>query len=209
MNLSIRTLLPGGVAVALLAFTGAAHAQNDRGFYIGAGVGSTTFETLQVTASIPPLRVKVKDSSTSTRVFGGYRAARWIAIEAGSTAFGELQDSVRDAVDDLQIYQATYGGYDVSLIANLPLADDAFGLFARIGVARSTYDEALFDSVDPSFGQDNRQKTTQKSSIFGVGAQFNFGSDKNMGIRIEYDIYDVNLLAEDQKSVMASFVYRF
>lgn len=209
MNVSMRKLVPGGLSLALLVFASAAQAQNDRGFYVGAGIGSTTFETRQLTASLPPLTVKVKDSSTSVRVFGGYRVARWFAIEAGTASFGELKDGVLDTSNDFQTYEASYGGYDVSVIANAPLADGSFDLFARIGVARSSYDSYIYDSVDPSFGQDNRSKITQRSALYGFGGQINVGADKNMGIRLEYNMYDVNLLAETQKSVMLSFVHRF
>lgn len=209
MKRSLRALVPTGTSLALLAFAGTAQAQSDRGFYVGAGVGSTTFKTTQVTASLPPQTLTIKDSSSSVRVFGGYRASRFIFFEAGAVAFGEIKERTGSTVSELQTYRASYGGWDVSVIGNLPLADGAFDLFGRLGVARTVYDSLIFDNTDPGFGVESGEAETQRTALYGLGGQFNFGPDRNMGLRIEYNIYDVNLLAEDQTSVMASFVYRF
>lgn len=209
MKLSRHMLAPISISVALLGLAGAAQAQSDRGFYIGAGLGSTTLETRQVTSSIPPQTLKVEDSSNSARVFVGYRAFRYLFIEAGAIAYGDLSEQVDPESDEPQVYEASYGGWDLALIANLPLASDAFDIFAKVGVANNEYNTRFFDSVDPSFGADSSSKTSQKTAMYGVGAQFNFGADKQMGLRVEANTYDVSLDATDQRTVLASFVYRF
>lgn len=209
MTLSKRILVPISISLALLGFAGAAQAQSDSGFYFGAGVGRTTLESRQVTSSIPPVVLKVKDSSKSGRVFAGYRASRYFSIEAGSVAYGDVTDVTESEPGETQVFQATYGGWDLALIGNLPLADGAFDIFAKLGVARSEYNTRFFDAVDPTFGVGASSKTSQRTAMYGVGGQFNFGADRQMGLRLEANTYDVSQDATDQKAVFASFVYRF
>ena len=194
------------IAVALLASSGPLYAAGDRGVYLGIGAGQSELESQVVTSSVPPQTVTIKGTGTSVRVFGGYRMIKYLFIEAGASTYGDFSEPIPGTNDT---FEGLSSGWDIAIVGNLPLAQNRFDLFAKLGVARTRYETLINDPDDATVARDSRTSQNQNTAMFGVGAQWNLGESKNFGLRLEYNVFDVSLLAVDQSNILGSLVYRF
>ena len=194
------------IAVALLTSSGPLYAAGDRGVYLGIGAGQSELETRVVTSSVPPQTVTIKGNGTSVRVFGGYRMIKYLFIEAGASTYGDFSEGIPGTNETLN---GLSSGWDLSLVGNLPLGLGRFDLFAKLGVARNRYETTISNPTDPTVERDTRSSQRQDTAMFGVGAQWNLGDSKKFGLRLEYNVFDVSLLAEEQSNILGSLVYRF
>lgn len=71
----------------VLTSGGAFGASNERGFYLGSGVGESNVSNAAANGI-------TDDTDTAFRVYGGYQFNRWIAAEAGYVDFGRFTGEV-------------------------------------------------------------------------------------------------------------------
>ena len=65
---------------------------------------------------VPEATSSIDDTTTAVRVFGGYRAGKFFAVEFGVGDFGEISTTLPDG----DVYKATLAGLDVNLFGILP-----------------------------------------------------------------------------------------
>jgi OOP family OmpA-OmpF porin len=194
----LRTLFV--VLACLVTSHAAVAADPPHRFYIGAGAGGSFYDGgfgAQVRAAYAgtPFTIAAADltddSDTAFRVFGGWRFARYGAVELGYVDVGRarghytvvdvsLHPNFRDTRHDVS-------GAQLSLVGLLPVGDRAT-LHAKLGVlaARVKYAESGFDGRgDPhSFGASD----TQARLAWGAGAAWRF-TDR-LSARADWDRYE-------------------
>ncbi len=122
-------LSAGTVLLMTLLAIPVASAGEDKGWYVGAGAGSSDDDVLN-------------ESDTGLKVFGGYRFNKNVAVEGAYVDLGEF------ALGFLE-----QSGLAVEVEATWPIADK-FGLFAKAGFFAWEVDVGPFsdDGTDSTFG---------------------------------------------------------
>lgn len=179
------------VAVGLIALSAMpAFADNDSGFYVGAGVGRFNVEVDDI-ADVGPTVESFDADDTTFKVFAGWRFNQFIGVELDYLDLGGPEDTI----DDVQV-KAEINGVAPYLIATLPLGPVEF--FAKAGYY--FYDIELdaenLGSVDES----------DEDLVYGAGLGLTlFG---HLHARIEYEIIDVSDL-DDANALWLSGAWRF
>ena len=135
--LSAGTLL----LVSLFAIS-AASADENRGWYVGAGFGSSDDDVLD-------------ESDTGLKVFGGYRFNKNVAVEAAYVDLGEFVDGFVEQ-----------SGLALEGEATWPIGDK-FGLFVKAGFFSWDVDvgSASDDGTDSTFGVGGKLALGEKWAI--------------------------------------------
>jgi hypothetical protein len=172
-----------------LAIAPLAHAQDDRGMYFGAGLGSFDYDE-----SSDAFAFAISDSNYAYHLFGGYKFTENFALEVGIGGTGDLEENIPDVfvpqIPQLGLVtlelDGTYDIYTITALGILPF--DQFSLFAGAGYFSAslggTVNVSGIGTIGSLDGHDNGAAAT-----FGV--QRDFGLDlKSLSIRGHYDWYD-------------------
>jgi OmpA-OmpF porin, OOP family len=125
-------------------------------------------------------------STTSIALLGGYNFNKNFAAEIAYTDFGS---------HDYGGLTLKSSGLSISGVGSFPI-NDQFSLFAKLGFASTT----LNPSGNPT--EDDTDMT------YGIGGQFNV--NKQVGIRLGYDVYKVGTSpSADQKVMSVGGVFNF
>lgn len=149
-------------AVLLGAAAFAAQAQEDKGFYAGAGAGQSYVD-----------ETAYDDEDAAFSVFGGYQFNRYFGLEAGYVDFGKLEaDGLGRDLEASSAY--------LTAVASVPFTDKFSG-YAKAGFQRWDLDTpiAATGTLD-----DNGTDPT-----YGLGVQYRF-SDA-FALRGEYSRFEV------------------
>ena len=126
------------------------------------------------------------ESSTSFALLGGYTFSENVAAEIAYSNFGSESGAG---------ITSKSSAVSISGVGSYPV-NEQFSLFAKLGFAITTLEL-------PTFASDNKSDLT-----FGFGGQFNV--DKQIGIRVSYDVYKVGSVnSADQKVMSIGGVFKF
>src|SRR5688572_4113234 len=168
----------------------AAHADNERGLYLGAGVGLFNIEVDDV-ETVDELDQAFDSDDTVFKVFAGWRFNPFISVELDYIDLGGPEDTV----EDVRV-KAEINGIAPYLIGTIPLGP--IEGFARVGYY--FYDVEIsgedIGSVDDS-GED---------LVYGVGLGLTLF--EHLHARLEYEIIDVSEV-DDANAVWLSGAWRF
>lgn len=179
---------------AALALTAAMAAQADEqpGFYMGAGFGSTSIDDDGFDG------IDFDDSDTGFKVFGGYSFNQYFAVEASYFDFGEASGNFDDFGDTVN-FDVGVSGLNASAVGTLPVGD-MFSLFAKVGFA--SYDIDVHVEI-PGVGSGSDSES-ESDMTYGVGGQLSFGQ---FGVRLEYEAIQVD--DGDANMLSLGGVFRF
>jgi hypothetical protein len=163
------------VVPALLA--GPAFAENNEGLYLGAGMGDFS-------ADIDDFNDIDFDSDDATKIFGGWRFNRWVAVNVDYTDF-DTQGTIN----------ADTKGITPGVVGTLPLGP--IELFGKVGVM--FYDVTL-DAGGPVIDADGEDAVIG----FGIGATF----FERLSLRGEYERIDIEQF-DDAEAVWLTASWRF
>lgn len=179
----IAALLVGSGAVASNAI-----AADASGWYVGASLGSSSFdvdtnETVAAlkAAGVATATVTADKSDTTYKLFAGYKVNKNFAVEGGYTDLGKGSLSATTTgpvASGVASFEAT--AWEVNAVGILPI-NESFSVFGKLGYhwnESKTTGTGIFGSKDYS-GDDFK---------FGVGAEYNI--NKNVGIRLEFERYN-------------------
>jgi hypothetical protein len=183
---SIRFALLG-----LLAMPLAAQAGGDSGFYVGGGVGVSTF---QGDGSNPSgSDFKFDEDDTGYKLIVGYNFGIIplidLAVEGSYVDFGEITDNTSLGKADVEA-----SGYDAFAVGALTLGP--LGVFAKGGAIKWDSKTSLAGASEKDSGTD---------AAYGIGARFQLFS---VSIRAEYEVFDVDGL-DDLTLASVSALYTF
>lgn len=172
-----------GACLLATVFAGAAHADDDAGFYLGGGLGKAREKS-----------GPFEGDDTSFRVFGGYNLNRFFSLEAGYIDGGKISDDVgayRVSIESEGIFASAIGKWPIGKY---------FTPFAKLGYVS-------YESTETVGLGTSRVSETENDSdfIFGGGFEFNLG--EKFRLRLEYD--DVNASDASFDIFSLNATYRF
>jgi opacity protein-like surface antigen len=179
------------LAMALVAFGAApAFADNERGLYIGAGVGQFNVE-IDNLDELGDTVESFDSDDTTYKVFGGWRFAPFFAVELDYIDLGAPEDTVGSTRLEAEI-----NGVAPYLIGTLPVGP--IELFARVGYY--FYDIELnaqdIGSIDDS----------NEDLVYGAGLGITLF--EHLHARLEYEIIDISEV-DDANAAWLSGAWRF
>ena len=170
--------LKAAMLAGLLAFTGAAQAQSQ--FYLGAGVGPSSFDRGIAEGLIDS--GSVDKSDTGLKFFGGFQVNRNFALEAAYVDLGEARYSGTFGPDPVTDGRVEVSGMNLSGVLSAPVSPQ-LTLFGKAGLFLWEAEARDITGGAPFFGS---QDGTDLS--FGIGASYAFAP--NMGVRAEWEFFD-------------------
>jgi len=206
------------LAAALVAGTiGAAQAQAPKvgPWYVGAGAGvskldvDSDFRSAVQSGFGPNFTTDIDDEDTGWKIYAGYRALPWLALEASYTDYGKAKLKANTTLPSASIdtkWEAEAFALDL-----LPTFDmDRFSLFARLGAA---FYRVRADSTTTFTGGTTVSGNEKKNDVafkWGGGGAFQF--TPNLGLRVEYEQFEAGNSSTgkgDVSLLSASLLYRF
>ena len=194
------------VAAALSLISAPAMSADDGGFYFGVGAGMFGVQEDNFESS----GFHFNDDDTGLRAFGGWQLNPYFGIEAGYVDGGTTSDSLGVlAVDGFQADVAIdVTEIDLYVMGKLPLGD-MFYAYAKAGMAFWQTDASATVQEDDGEGGVITTELTDSSSgndpAYGAGLGMNIG--ENVGVQVEYVVFDVENTNVDFLS--ANLVWRF
>lgn len=203
------------IAVLVLIFVCAtAVAQNRVGGYIGGEIGTLNYE--EDLSFIAP-GAEFDESSTSLKLFGGYRFGEYIGIEADWRRVADLESSQNIFIPDIGTITTSIGAeIDAITIRALGYAPLSWGAFIY-GAGYFYYDADVFararmqgpgplpgpgDGTIPDF--EFGDSTSDSGGTATLGLQWELES---FNIRLNYEWFDFE--DADVQQIGAGFAYRF
>jgi len=162
-----RSYVVSALVVMGLTATANAHADDDTGFYLGAGLGEVTDKAGEF-----------ESDGVGVKFFGGYAFSKYFAAEAEFLYAGVLKDTI----DDVEL-KVESDGLIVAALGELPLGE-AFSLFAKLGY--TFYDEKVSAKRGTSSAS---EKNSDEDLVYGAGAKLDLG--RMFQLRAEYEVVDV------------------
>lgn len=195
------------VAATLLVLgTSAAYAQeNERGFYVGGGVG--TFDVnIEGFDSVDNQLRRLDDDDAAWQIFAGWRFNRYISLQVAYIDYGRPSDRF-DASGSSGDFRAELAGFAPSVIGTLPLGP--VELSAKAGYYFYDLDLSadIDDPLDPQFNGDD----SGEDFMYGVGIGTTFF--EHLNAKLEYEWIDLsnprNLKIEDANALWLTGSWRF
>jgi OOP family OmpA-OmpF porin len=147
-------------------------------WYIGAGLGVSR---AQHACTGLPIGVSCDESDTSWKAYGGYRLARYFAVEGGGGALGDVR-----AQTGATVLKISGTELELSALGIVPLTSQ-FSLFGRFGGYRSKVNVSGALTGSKSSG----------NATYGIGMDFNL--TRNVDMRAEWQRYQ-SVRARDDAS---------
>jgi OOP family OmpA-OmpF porin len=188
-DMRTKAILAAG---ALIALATAAHADEKKGLYIGAGLGQ--FNVNVDNASDIAAAVGDFDSDdTSFKVFGGWRFAPFIAVELDYIDFGGPDDQL----GGVNVKAEVKGGAPY-VVGTLPLGP--IELFAKVGY--------LFYDLDVTVAGVTSSHTSSSEDDLLYGAGIGITLFGHLNTSLEYELLDSSQL-DQPDALWLSAAWRF
>ncbi len=186
------------VCVVLLIVTAASASAADRGFYLGAGFGLSSFDVADFNEEYATLRFE--DDSFALKAFAGYQILKYLAVEVAYTNPGKITMHEVATWLEHQEMSVEISAWDLSVVGTLPLGAKA-NLFAKVGAA--SWDADVKVRLDDVLAEDHSRDGTDV--IIGLGADLFFGK---LGVRVEADWLNMSD-TDGAIQVTGNLTYRF
>ena len=167
-----------------------AFADNERGLYLGAGVGLFNIEVDDVRDVASTVEGFDADD-TVYKVFAGWRFAPFIAVELDYLDLGAPEDRIQDINVEAEI-----SGVAPYLIGTLPLGP--LELFAKVG----------YYFYDIEINAENLGSLDDSNEDLVYGAGLGITLFEHLHARLEYEIIDVSEV-DDANAAWLSGAWRF
>jgi hypothetical protein len=186
----MKTIL---VLLILAGLAGTVSADEEKGFYAGAGVGQFNVQADDID-DIGPIVSEFDSESTSFKIFGGWRFNRFLAAEVDYIDFGSLDDDIGGSTVDVEL-----SGLAPFVTGTLTLGP--VELFAKLGYL-------FYDlEVDVADGDFIAESGSDEDLVYGVGAGIILFD--RLQTRLEYEIVDVSETLDDADALWLSAAWRF
>jgi hypothetical protein len=195
-----RVIATAAVLALTSAWTVAQAQDNDRGFYLGAGVGQFNVQIDDVDDTDEAIE-RLDDDDNSWKFFGGYRFNPYLSLELAYIDFGGAEDSF-DASGSSGDYSIDLSGFAPYIIGTLPLGP--VELFAKAGYY--FYDVDVTADLDDLGGDVFSSNTSEEDFLYGFGVGATFFD--HLHARLEYEKIDSDLV-DDADAIWLSAAWRF
>ena len=191
--------MKNGITAALLlsglAAAAAAQADEESGFYAGAGVGVfdvriDDFDDIDATID------DYDSDDTAYKVFGGWRMTKYFAAEVAYVNLGSPDDEI---LPDLTLTTET-DGFAPYLVGTFPIGD-WFELFAKAGYY--WYETEV--QIDTPIGS---ASDSESDSTFTWTAGMGINFFEHINVRLEYEQFDIDQV-DDAEALWLTGAWRF
>jgi hypothetical protein len=181
------------IALLLVLFASTtSFADNEKGLYLGAGVGQFNVEVDDVTDVVNAVD-DLDSDDTSFKIFGGWRFSNYISAELAYIDFGGPDDEVSG-----NSLEAEIDGFAPYIIGTLPLGP--IEIFAKAGY--------LFYDLNVKVNGDNVASKSGSDEDFVYGAGLGITLFERLNARLEYEIIDVSEL-DTSDAIWLTGAWRF
>jgi hypothetical protein len=156
------------LALALVVSTGAFAKPAKQGVYVGGSIGQSYTDVTSDTS------INIDDEDFAYKLYAGYRAANFFAVEGGYRDLGKIQDES----NNVEPFTAETIAWDAAGVGILKIG--IFDIFGKIGIA--------FWDTDLRTGSES-----DTSVLYGIGAAVRLGG---LAIRLEYELIDADFIVE-------------
>jgi OOP family OmpA-OmpF porin len=179
--------------LVLLALSSAAFADEEKGFYLGAGVGQANVQADDID-DVGAIVAELDANATSFKLFGGWRFSKNFAAELAYLDFGSPEEVLGGTQVETEL--SGVAPYAVGTIALGPVE-----LFAKVGY--------LFYDLDVKAAGQKIGSVSggQDDFIFGVGAGVVLF--KHLQTQLEYEYVDTSKTLDSVDAVWLSAAWRF
>jgi hypothetical protein len=167
-------------AVIVLAVVAVPCAAAERGFYVGAGFGVSSYDVRDFNEEYADLRFE--EDQFGLKLFGGYRFLGYLGVEAGYVDYGTVTRHEVSILRESEELRVAIDSWDASIVGFLSLGKKV-DLFGKVGAASWNADVRV--TVDGDSDEDNRSGT---DLTYGLGIDFRF---KKLGMRFEGDWLEI------------------
>jgi len=195
-----RTIVTAMALVATSAAFAAGPDDNQRGFYLGGGVGNFNLK-IDRFSQIDNAIGRLDDSDTGWKVFGGYRLNPYLSLEGAYVDFGRPSDKF-DTAGSSGDFSAHLSGFSPQLIGTVPLGP--VELSAKVGVYFVDVD--LNADIDSVSALDFDSHTSEEDFMYGVGIGATFL--QRLNAKLEYEWIDIGG-GDKGNSLWATGTWRF
>jgi opacity protein-like surface antigen len=200
-KVTMNRVIATATLLALSGMWSAAHAQeNDRGFYVGAGVGQFNVKIDDIDDTDDAIE-RLDDDDASYKLFAGYRFNPYLSLEAAYIDFGEVNDEFRGSGSSGD-YRLKVSGFAPYVIGTLPLGP--VELFAKAGYY--FYDVDVRADLDDIGGDVFSSSSSEEDFLYGAGVGMTFFDHLNA--RLEYEKIDSDAV-DDADALWLSAAWRF
>lgn len=165
------------VCVILLIVAATPALALDRGFYLGAGFGFSSFDVADFNEEYATLRFE--DDGFGIKAFAGYQILEYLAVEVAYTKPGKVTMHEVATWLEHQEMSVEISAWDLSVVGTLPVGSKV-NLFAKLGAA--SWDADVKVRLDDVVAEDHSRDGTDL--IVGLGVDLVF---KKLGVRVEAD----------------------
>ncbi|MDN3611815.1 porin family protein [Vibrio ostreicida] len=180
--------------LATLLFSPLTFAQSYEGFYVGGGLGSTTFSDdgyyNDVDTTLSGYGYETKTSSEtdglSYRLIGGYQFNRIIAVEAQYTKYGSVKANTKLNNTTIGTSESDYSSFTVA--ANLGYTfDNGIRPFVTAGLGSISVDQTNHSN---STSASNNFSFSDSATALRVGAGMEYSPEmfKGGAVRLAYEV---------------------
>lgn len=208
MFVSAAALATLGMAAASNSMAASDNGSNDSaGIFVSGNLGYSNADYEK--ADFLPTPVSLKTSGFAWNANVGYQFNRYIAIEGGYTQFADVKASMDDGVPASDT--VSLGAFGLNVKGMLPIANDRFDLFAKLGAMDMNEENTLAGS-----GLSKKQHAGSSwTPDLGVGAAYNV--NKHIALSLQ-DVYtfkasftknQVKTSIPSTNSILAGVSYKF
>ena len=196
----MNRIVAAATTLVLAGTWSAANAENDSGFYVGAGLGQFNVQIDDIDDTDDAIE-RLDDDDTAWKLFGGYRINKYISAEVAYIDFGGPADSF-DASGSSGDYKVELSGFAPYIIGTLPLGP--VELFAKAGYY--FYDVDLTVDLDDLGDDVIRSSDSDEDFLYGFGVGATFFD--HLHARLEYETVDSDVI-DDADAIWLSGAWRF
>lgn len=196
----MKYVLAAATLLVLGCGASAARADNERGFYAGAGVGQFNVKIDDIDDAYGAIE-RLDDDDAAWKLFAGYRFNPYFALEAAYIDFGKPKSRF-NASGSSGDFKVSLDGFAPYLIGSLPLGP--VELFAKVGYYY--YDVKTSVDVDDLGGNVFRSSNSDHDLLYGAGVGMTFFD--HLHARLEYEKIDADQL-DDADALWLSGAWRF
>jgi len=167
----------------------------DAGWYAGASVGKSRAKLDEekiagniLGGGLVTTGIATDSRSTGYKLFGGYQANRYFALEGGYFDLGKFGFTATSAPAGTLNGRVKLRGVNVDAVGTLPITEK-FSALGRVGVTHAQTKDA-FSGTGAVTVADPNPRTYDLNYKFGVGLQYAF--TKAVGMRAEAERYRAN-----------------
>jgi len=155
------------ISSALLLIGPATSRSFAQGLYLGAGIGNT-FYSSEFKDAVDQIK-QINENSLGWKIFGGFRAEKFIGIEGGYRNFGKVSSTISGS-----LFESSMTGWDIEALGRLEIF--IVDIFGKAGVM-------FWSNSVTVLGQSRDETGTD--FFWGLGAGIHLGP---FGGRVEWEM---------------------